>query len=122
MRLIIAGSRDLVITLTELDDIMESLKIPIGQVTEVVSGGATGIDTVGENWAECRPDPLFIKLFLPDWDQYGKSAGPIRNKAMAQYADAALIITKKGWTPGSKNMHDTMRRMKKPVYVFELES
>lgn len=120
MKLIIAGSRDLQLTLTQLDDIMTELKVPTELVTEVVSGGASGIDAIGELWAECRPDPLKMIRFEADWDTHGKAAGPIRNKQMGLYADAALIITKKGWTPGSKNMHDIMRRLKKKVWVKEV--
>ena len=121
MKLIIAGSRDLELTLTQLDDILEELKVPTEQVTEVVSGKARGIDTLGELWAECRPDPLAIKEFPADWDTHGKSAGVIRNKQMAIYADAAVIIMKRGGSPGSKNMKDHMHRLKKPVYTYEFK-
>lgn len=120
MKLIIAGSRDLELTLTHLDDIMTELKVPIETVTEVVSGGASGIDTLGELWAECRPDPLKMVRFEADWNTHGKAAGPMRNKQMAIYADMALVIMKKGGSPGSKNMKDHMHRMKKPVFVYEV--
>lgn len=121
MRLIIAGSRDLIIPLEQLDDILyEALKEKIHNITEVVSGVAAGIDTVGERWAECRPDYIKIKQFPADWDTHGPSAGPIRNKQMAQYADAAVVIMKKGGSKGSKNMIDHMKRLKKPVYVVEV--
>lgn len=120
MKLIIAGSRDLELTLTQLDDILEELKVPTELVTEVVSGAAAGIDSLGELWAECRPDPLPIKRFEADWNGLGKAAGPVRNKQMAVYADAAVVIMKKGGSPGSKNMKDHMHRLKKPVYTYEV--
>lgn len=120
MKLIIAGSRDLELTLEAFDDIIYNCGIDISAITEVVSGGAAGIDTIGEHWAECRPDPLDITVFQADWDTHGVAAGPIRNKEMAKYADAALVIMKKGGSKGSKNMIDHMHRMKKPVTVIEL--
>ena len=121
MKFIIAGSRDLNLKTEDLDDIMTQLKIPVETITEVVSGCARGIDSLGESWAENRPDPLKVTQFPADWDTHGKAAGAIRNKAMGQYADAALIIMKQGGSPGSINMRNHMARMKKPYWVYEVE-
>jgi hypothetical protein len=44
-------------------------------VTELVSGGAPGVDTDAERWADQHEIP--IKKFKPDWKQYGRGAGPI---------------------------------------------
>lgn len=122
MKLIIAGSRDLQLTLTQLDDILEKLNVPIKQITEVVSGVAKGIDSLGECWAECRPDPLSIKQFPADWSTHGRAAGPIRNKQMAEYADMAVVIMRKGGSRGSQNMIQTMINLNKPVYIYEMET
>ena len=50
---------------------------------EIVQGGANGADKFAEIYAnnhgyEC-------KLFKADWDNYGRSAGYIRNSAMHNY-------------------------------------
>lgn len=119
MKLIIAGSRDVRLTIIEIGEVLRERKVPVELVTEVVSGGAAGMDTCGEEWASYHGIP--IKYFPANWDLHGKAAGPMRNKEMALYADAALIVMKKGGSPGSKNMKDHMFRMKKAVYVYEME-
>lgn len=84
-------------------------------VTEVVSGGAPGIDKCGEDFARCRD--LALRRFPADWAYHGKAAGPIRNKEMAEYADAALIFCREQPTPGSSNMATWMLALGKPVRV-----
>ena len=51
---------------------------------EVISGGARGADSLGERWAKEYGYPL--KIFKADWDKYGRAAGHIRNKEMAECA------------------------------------
>lgn len=54
-------------------------------ITEVVSGGAKGIDFLGEVWA--RGKGLPVKRFEPDYDTHGGKRAPlIRNVQMALYA------------------------------------
>lgn len=112
MKLIIAGSRDLNpsyhIILRKLEEVEWFTKI-----TEVVSGKARGVDRAGEEFA--RQYEIPVKEFPADWDKYGKAAGPIRNRQMAEYADALLLIWD-GRSPGSKNMKKEMERLKKPVH------
>lgn len=48
MKVIIAGGRNTRISLREMDEEIRESNFPI---TEVVSGGATGIDMMGEVWA-----------------------------------------------------------------------
>jgi len=80
-KLIIAGSRGftdynlLKWTLTEWEDVD----------CIIVSGGAKGADSLGELWARIHDKP--IDRFLPDWKQYGKSAGYRRNADMAAHAN-----------------------------------
>ena len=63
--------------------------------TELVSGGCpTGVDYFGELWAKERGVPT--KVFPANWDEHGKSAGPIRNWDMATYADMCVLF------PGGK--------------------
>lgn len=114
MKLIIAGSR----TLSPHRGLITEALISFGHqplgVTEVVSGGARGVDASGESWAKVFARP--IRYFLPDWSAHGKkSAGPIRNAEMAEYADALLLIWN-GQSKGSANMKQQMERRKKPVY------
>lgn len=84
MAVIVAGGRDYQFT---ADDIAKLERIP---VREVVSGGATGADRCGEQWAESRGIP--VKQFPADWKTHGRAAGPIRNRQMAEYADAVALF------------------------------
>lgn len=70
---------------------------------EVVSGGARGADSCGEQYAIEYNYP--IKLFEAQWEEYGKSAGYRRNVEMAEYADA-LIAFWDGKSKGTKHMID----------------
>ena len=48
------------------------------------------MDLGGEKWAESRGIP--VKRFPADWKRYGRGAGPKRNRAMAEYADAVALF------------------------------
>jgi hypothetical protein len=90
---------------------------PSEVVTEVVSGKAQGFDTLGEAWAKKNHIP--VKPFYASWNQYGKSAGAIRNSEMAKYADALIAIT--SGTPGTAHMVKLMKKLGKPTFVLELQ-
>jgi hypothetical protein len=90
-------------------------------VTEVVSGGASGIDCAGEEWAAAMG--LSVLPFPADWKAHGKGAGPRRNQEMADYADALIAIPHP--TLESRGTADMVRRMRaagKPVYVHEVRA
>lgn len=120
MKLIIAGSRDLDINY----DIIAGFLIffNLDNVREIVSGTANGVDKAGENFTEidgheeypCYDYKLILTQFPADWT-HGKAAGPIRNRQMAEYADALLLIWD-GKSRGSANMKSEMRKLGKPVY------
>lgn len=116
MKLIIAGSR----TISGLSkyffrDTLNILGIDFrnpDNITEIVSGCANGVDKNGEHFASSYHIP--IKRF-PYLSEHGKAGGPIRNKQMADYADALLLIWD-GKSKGSANMKATMLKLNKPVY------
>lgn len=83
-------------------------------ITEVVSGKAIGADTLGERWAALKDIP--VHEMPADWNRYGKAAGMMRNKTMAEYADAAVIVWD-GNSKGSYNMVQNMINAKKPYYL-----
>lgn len=59
-------------------------------MTEIVSGGARGVDSLAITYAKEHYIPCTI--MRADWDKYGKSAGFRRNGDMANYADALIAI------------------------------
>lgn len=130
MKCIIAGSRDLGGLPNDQDDhtiavrkqniresIMRYLTLRHQRISfsEVVSGTAYGIDRLGEDWANSQG--IEIKPFPADWKRYGRAAGPVRNREMARYADAAIVFIKDN-SSGSLNMVQNMLELRKPVLVL----
>lgn len=97
MKVIIAGSR----TIGSLEEVVAAIKASGFDITEVVCGGAQGVDQLGKFWAYNAGIPT--KQFNAHWNEHGKAAGPIRNREMAAYADA-LILVWDGQSKGSANM------------------
>jgi hypothetical protein len=116
LRVIVAGSRGI----TDLDVVTVAILNAIREwqcqryIAEIVSGGARGVDKLGEEWAQRVDCP--IKRFPANWKLHGMSAGIIRNEQMARYADA-LVAVWDGKSRGTRHMIETMRALGKKVYV-----
>lgn len=113
MKTIIAGSRGI----NDYDLLCMIIKWRDKPITEVVSGGAYGVDKMGEEWAYENKVP--VKCFYPDWS-IGKSAGPIRNRKMADYAEA-LIALWDGHSRGTANMIHEANKRGLDVWAFDSE-
>lgn len=111
MKTIIAGSRYAPITMKFMTDLIG--RSGIG-VSEVVSGCSGNVDLLGEKWATFVHLP--IRSFPADWKALGRKAGPIRNRMMAEYAEA-LIAVWDGKSKGTKNMIEEARKRNLKVYV-----
>lgn len=106
MKLIIAGSRDFTNISFVKDRIERSVRNVFDKksITEVVSGGAKGVDAAGEEWAMFNSIGVAkFEVSQQEWETLGKKAGPLRNQKMAEYADALLCIWD-GQSRGSANM------------------
>lgn len=102
VKTIIAGSRGI----AEYRHVAFACQESGFDITEVVSGGARGVDRLGEQWA--RAVHLPCTVFPADWDRHGKAAGFIRNEEMARYADALIAI----WDGKSRGTADMIARAK----------
>ena len=114
MRVIIAGGRD-------FDDyalLKESCDNLIPDDAIILSGGARGADRLGEQYAKERG--LSIERHPADWDQYGRSAGMIRNREMAKAADS-LVAFWDGKSKGTAHMIQTAEKMGLMVKVVRYE-
>lgn len=113
MRVIIAGSR----ALANKPHLIGKAVYDSGfcDITEVVSGTARGIDRLGEEWAQVNGKK--IRLFPADWHRLGKSAGMVRNRDMARYADALIAIWD-GSSRGTGNMISAMEKLNKPTFIL----
>ena len=111
MKVIIAGSREI----TQPEVIARAVAASGFTITEVVSGGARGVDQLGEAWAQAHHIPL--TRMPADWERYGKGAGCRRNAEMAAYADACLVCWN-GVSRGADHMAKTARQQGLPTYVY----
>lgn len=107
-RLIIAGGRDYELTPADYFRL-----VSLGDVREVVSGGATGADACGEAWANSRCIPIHREPVEPwEWDRYGRRAGPMRNARMAAYATAVVLF------PGGRGTSSMYREARRAGLVI----
>lgn len=93
MKLIIAGSRRVppsYFWLKFLDREVSQFTKDFTDPTEIVSGCATGVDTLGEMWA--KSNGVFVKRFEPFWGLYGNSARNMRNTDMAEYGEGLIAL------------------------------
>lgn len=119
MKLLIAGSRSYPETpeMIRLMLIMTASIFENNEVTEIISGGAKGIDKLAEKLASIKGIPF--REFPADWLIYGKAAGPIRNKQMVEYCDRAIIV----WdniSKGTKSTIDLLKGSGKPYTVYPI--
>lgn len=117
-KVIVAGTR----TFKDYDYLKETLdKILSKRLpnVEIVSGAARGADELGEIYA--TKHDLSIRCFPADWDKYGKSAGPRRNKQMAEYADACVVFWD-GKSKGTKSMIQFATELGLPTRVVHYET
>ncbi len=82
MKIAIIGSRNLEIT--NLEEYLPK------SISEIVSGGAKGIDFCAAEYA--RKNTLKLTEFLPEYDKYGRGAPIVRNKQIVDYADAVIAF------------------------------
>ena len=89
------------------------------EITQVISGTAYGADRHGEKWASVRG--LEVVRFPALWDLYGRSAGPRRNKEMAQNANALIAIWD-GSSTGTKTMIGYANQYSLKIMIYYYES
>lgn len=112
MKVIIAGARDLTQN-THYEGVVQAVEQSGFDVSEVVSGGASGIDELGQIYA--KEYNLDLTVFYANWKKRGKAAGPHRNSRMASYADALIALP----GPDSKGTYHMIKEAKsKGLQVF----
>lgn len=129
MKTIICGPRDL----KDYQLVCDAVVASKFEITEVVSGAATGVDTLGEKWAAEHAIPF--KQFPARWNamtqpgciektnQWGKpynaNAGFYRNEEMAKYAEACIAVQDGNDTPGTGHMIKTAEAAGIKIYVHK---
>ncbi len=126
---IIAGSRDI----TDCNALLDAIEESRFDITEVVSGAARGVDSLGEAYAHCKEIPC--TRFPAQWEnleaepcriksredgtKYNSLAGFARNQQMADYAQACIVVMRPG-SRGSKDMLERALKQNLKVYLKEI--
>lgn len=108
MRIGVVGSRSL--------NIKNLGKYLPSSVTEIVSGGAKGVDTCAKNYALQKG--LKLKEFLPKYEKFGRSAPLKRNLQIIDYADEVLAFWD-GESRGTKYVIEQCKLRNKKVAVLK---
>ncbi len=118
-RVVIAGCRDY----DDYEEAKEYIDFCLSNIRKendiiIVSGGASGADAIGERYAD--ENGFDVEEHLADWDRYGRSAGPRRNKEMAQVADYVICFWD-GESRGTKSMIEFAQQYGKPLRMKKIK-
>lgn len=86
---------------------LDSLIAAYGSVT-LVSGHARGADTLAERYAA-------------EWSRYGKAAGPIRNRAMLDYASEKTPVVTAFWDGRSRGTGNMLKQARAACHIVSYE-
>ena len=110
MKVAVVGSRSL-----NVPDLQKYLP---HQLTEIVSGGAAGVDRCAREYAQQNQIPL--TEFLPQYDRYRRAAPIKRNEQLVAYAVCVIAV----WDGQSKSTLSSIQyalRAHKELHVYILE-
>ena len=110
MRVAVIGSRGL-----QIKNLEEYLP---ENVTEIVSGGAKGVDSSAKEYALAHG--LKLTEFLPEYEKYGRAAPLKRNITIIENADIVLAFWD-GESRGTKFVIDACKKYHVPVNVYIME-
>ena len=99
MKVAVVGSRTL-----EVPDLEKYLP---PEVTEIVSGGAKGVDSSARKYAV--DNGIKIVEFLPNYSRFGRNAPLKRNLQIIEYSDIVLIF----WDGASRGTQFVINNCKK---------
>ena len=105
MKVAVIGSRNLNVNMKQY--------LPHG-ISLIVSGGARGVDTLAEKYANAYGIAKLI--FFPDYKRYGKVAPLARNKLIVDHADMVIAFWD-GISRGTKYTIDYANSQNKKVFV-----
>lgn len=108
IKLGIVGGRDYK-DYDNFEKIVDNYISEIGQPSEIVSGGATGVDMMAEKYADNNKIPT--KIFYPQYDKYkyGRDACLSRNTEIIEYSTHILALP----TQKSTGTYDSITKAKK---------
>lgn len=108
----VVGSR----TMNDYDALKKVLDGIVKEGDTIVSGGAKGADSLAERYAQEKG--LETLVFKPDWKRYGRGAGMVRNKTIADNSDTVVAFWD-GESKGTKHTIDYAKKTGKKVLVCD---
>lgn len=117
-KVVIAGCRDY----NNYSEAKEYIDCCISEIRKkytivIISGCCSGTDKLGEKYAE--ENGFNIERCPAEWRKYGRSAGPKRNRIMADKADY-IICFWDGQSRGTKSMIEYAKQIGKPIKVKKI--
>jgi len=85
-------------------------------ITEIISGGAKGADSLAEQYA--KEHNIKTTVFLQDWNKYGKSAGFLRNADIINASDEVIAFWD-GVSRGTLDSINKAKKLNKKVHVYK---
>jgi len=116
-RIIIAGHRRFA-DYALLDERCTHFTSQITDPITVISGHAPGADSLGERWAV--EHHLDLEIYPADWDRHGRSAGPIRNRQMAEVATHLIAFLAPG-SRGTRSMISIASELRIPTRIVHIQ-
>lgn len=117
-KLLISGSRE-GFTFTEFErTLLKRFPNPKEEISEIVAGGANGVDSFAKEFAIFYDIPY--KEFLADWDRHGKKAGYLRNIEMGdfvKYHEGVLMAFCFNFSKGTTHMIKYAKQIDLPAFV-----
>ena len=110
MRVAVIGSRNL--SIENLGDYLPE------NTTEIVSGGARGVDAYAREYAIANG--LKLTEFLPEYERFGRAAPLKRNITIIENADLVLAFWD-GKSKGTKFVIDSCEKLEVEVRVIRLD-
>lgn len=89
------------------------------KISEIVSGGARGVDSLAERYA--KENRIKITVFKPDWKKHRMFAGFARNIKIVENVDIVFAF----WnmkSRGTKNTITQSKRLNKLVIIYNYEN
>lgn len=117
-RVVIAGCRDY----NNYDEAKPYIDFCLSNIRKennivIVSGCASGADAIGERYA--KENGFDVEKYPADWKIYGRSAGPRRNKQMAEVSDYVICFWDEK-SKGTKSMINYAIKCNKPIKIKKI--
>lgn len=117
MKLAVIGSRTF-IDFEKMKSAIETFEKEYGNISEIVSGGAKGTDTLAERFAAERDD-IKLTIFHSQWHRYKAGAGKMRNSQIAEHCEMLLAFWD-GVSRGTKDTITKVNKMGKRVVIIDI--